>query len=131
MAKHLKRILVVDDEENTRIALSRLLLHEGYEVNTAADGSEALRSLRTTPAELVITDLNMPGMNGLAFLRELYREHPASNVIMMTAFGEVESYLDALDLGVFEYLNKPLKLEELRNLVGRILQPELNKEKRP
>lgn len=123
MAKRLKRILVVDDEENTRIALSHLLLHEGYEVSTAADGNEALCSLRNSPAELVITDLNMPGMNGLAFLRELYREHPASNVIMMTAYGEVESYLDALDLGVFEYLNKPLKLDELRSLVGRIMEP--------
>ena len=120
MAEQLKRILVVDDEENTRIALTRLLSREGYEVNTAANGLEALNSLRNNPAELIITDLNMPEMNGLAFLRELNREYPTSNVIMITAFGEVESYLEALNLGAFEYLNKPLRLEELRKVMGKM-----------
>jgi DNA-binding NtrC family response regulator len=116
----LKRILVVDDEENTRIALTRLLNHDGYEVKTAANGLEALNSLRSSPVELIITDLNMPEMNGLAFLRELNREYPASNVIMITAFGEVESYLEALNLGAFEYLNKPLRLEELRKVMAKM-----------
>lgn len=123
MAESLKRILVVDDEENTRIALTRLLSREGYEVNTAANGLEALSCLRDRPAELIITDLNMPEMNGLAFLRELNREYPASNVIMITAFGEVESYLEALNLGAFEYLNKPLRLEELRKVMGKMFPP--------
>lgn len=91
MAEQLKRILVVDDEENTRIALKRLLSRDGYEVQTASNGLEALKSLRIYPAELIITDLNMPQMNGLAFLRELNRDYPSSNVIMITAFGEVES----------------------------------------
>ncbi len=120
MAESLKRILVVDDEENTRIALTRLLSREGYEVHTAANGLEALGCLRDSPAELIITDLNMPEMNGLTFLRELNREYPASNVIMITAFGEVESYLEALNLGAFEYLNKPLRLEELRKVMGKM-----------
>jgi len=120
VAESLKRILVVDDEENTRIALTRLLSREGYEVLTAANGLEALSSLRNNPAELIITDLNMPEMNGLTFLRELNREYPASNVIMITAFGEVESYLEALNLGAFEYLNKPLRLEELRKVMGKM-----------
>ncbi|SJZ38271.1 Response regulator receiver domain-containing protein [Trichlorobacter thiogenes] len=123
MAEQLKRILVVDDEENTRIALTRLLSREGYEVNTAANGLEALSSLRNNPAELIITDLNMPEMNGLTFLRELNREYPTSNVIMITAFGEVESYLEALNLGAFEYLNKPLRLEELRKVMGKMFPP--------
>lgn len=123
MAEQLKRILVVDDEENTRIALTRLLSREGYEVNTAANGLEALSSLRNNPAELIITDLNMPEMNGLAFLRELNREYPTSNVIMITAFGEVESYLEALNLGAFEYLNKPLRLDELRKVMGKMFPP--------
>jgi len=120
VAEQLKRILVVDDEENTRIALTRLLSREGYDVRTAANGKEALSSLRHCGAELIITDLNMPEMNGLAFLRELNREYPASNVIMITAFGEVESYLEALNLGAFEYLNKPLRLEELRKVMGKM-----------
>lgn len=118
--QQLKRILVVDDEENTRIALTRLLSHEGYKVQTASNGLEALDALRLSPVELIITDLNMPEMDGLAFLRELNREYPASNVIMITAFGEVESYLEALNLGAFEYLNKPLRLEELRKVMGKM-----------
>ncbi len=120
MAEQLKKILVVDDEENTRIALTRLLCHEGYEVKTASNGIEAMNILRACPAELIITDLNMPEMNGLTFLRELNREYPTSNVIMITAYGEVESYLEALNLGAFEYLNKPLRLEELRKVMGKM-----------
>lgn len=120
MAEKLKNILVVDDEENTRLALKRLLSREGYAVQTAANGIEALHSLRDCPAELIITDLNMPEMNGLSFLRELNRTYPTSNVIMITAFGETESYLEALNLGVFEYLNKPLRLEELRKVMGKL-----------
>ncbi len=126
--QQLKRILVVDDEENTRIALTRLLSREGYEVQTAANGLEALNALRRNPAELIITDLNMPEMNGLAFLRELNREYPASNVIMITAFGEVESYLEALNLGAFEYLNKPLRLEELRKVMGKMFPDTVKQE---
>jgi len=128
VAEQLKRILVVDDEENTRLALTRLLSREGYEVKTAANGLEALSSLRNNPAELIITDLNMPEMNGLSFLRELNREYPTSNVIMITAFGEVESYLEALNLGAFEYLNKPLRLEELRKVMGKMFPASAKRE---
>ena len=119
-AERVKHVLVVDDEENTRLALTRLLSREGYQVETAANGNEALSRLRSQPAELIITDLNMPEMNGLAFLRELNREYPMSNVIMITAYGEVESYLEALNLGVFEYINKPIRLEELKKVMGKI-----------
>lgn len=125
-AERVRRVLVVDDEENTRLALTRLLSREGYQVRTASNGNEALCQLRNNPAELIITDLNMPEMNGLTFLRELNREHPMSNVIMITAFGEVESYLEALNLGVFEYLNKPIRLEELKKVMGKIFPDTLS-----
>lgn len=129
MAKPQKRILVVDDEENTRLALTRLLAREGYDVKTAANGSEALNQIRNQPVELIITDLNMPVMNGLTFLRELNREQPASNVIMITAYGEVESYLEALNLGAFEYLNKPVKLDELKKIMRKMFhEPVVNSE---
>ncbi len=125
-AERVRRVLVVDDEENTRLALTRLLSREGYQVRTASNGNEALCQLRNNPAELIITDLNMPEMNGLTFLRELNREYPMSNVIMITAFGEVESYLEALNLGVFEYLNKPIRLEELKKVMGKIFPDTLS-----
>jgi DNA-binding NtrC family response regulator len=120
-----KRILVVDDEENTRLALSRLLAREGYTVQAASNGFEALDRLRETPAELIITDLNMPEMNGLTFLRELNRDHPASNVIMITAYGEIESYLEALNLGAFEYINKPVKLDDLKKVMHKIFKEQI------
>lgn len=122
MAEQMKRILVVDDEENARIALSKILTREGYDVASACNGFEALNYLRGKEVELIITDINMPEMNGMAFLRELSRSHPASNVIMITAYGEVESYIEAMNLGAFEYINKPVKLEELNKIITKIFK---------
>ena len=115
-----KRILVVDDEENARMALSKILTHDGYEVSSAKNGLDALNFLRSKEVELIITDLNMPEMDGLMFLRELNRSHPASNVIMITAYGEVESYLEAMTLGAFEYINKPVKYDDLKKVINKI-----------
>ncbi len=122
MAEQMKRILVVDDEENARIALSKILTLEGYDVASAGNGYEALNYLRGKDVELIITDINMPEMNGMAFLRELNRSHPASNVIMITAYGEVESYIEAMSLGAFEYINKPVKFEELNKIINKIFK---------
>jgi DNA-binding NtrC family response regulator len=121
----LKRILVVDDEENARMALSKILTREGYDVASAGNGYEALNYLRDKEVELIITDINMPEMNGMAFLRELNRSHPASNVIMITAYGEVESYIEAMNLGAFEYINKPVKFEELNKIIHKIFKHKL------
>ncbi|QEM69972.1 response regulator [Geobacter sp. FeAm09] len=120
MVEQQKRILVVDDEENARIALSKILSREGYEVASAGNGYEALNYLRGKEVELIITDINMPEMNGLTFLRELSRSHPDSNVIMVTAYGEVESYIEAMNLGAFEYINKPVKIDELKKIIRKI-----------
>jgi two-component system, response regulator, stage 0 sporulation protein F len=120
VAEQQKRILVVDDEENARIALSKILTREGYEVASAGNGYEALNYLRGKEVELIITDINMPEMNGLTFLRELSRSHPDSNVIMVTAYGEVESYIEAMNLGAFEYINKPVKIDELKKIIRKI-----------
>jgi len=120
--QELKRILVVDDEENARVALSKILVHEGYDVWSAGNGVEALNFLRSKEVELIITDLNMPEMNGLMFLRELNRSYPSSNVILITAHGEVESYLEAMTLGVFEYINKPVKYEDLKKVINKIFK---------
>lgn len=117
-----KRILVVDDEENAREALSKILIHDGYDVASVANGLEALNFLRSREVELIITDINMPEMNGLTFLRELNRCRPESNVIMLTAYGEVESYLEAMNLGAFEYINKPVKYDELKKVIKMILR---------
>ena len=120
MGPKIESILIVDDEENARLGLSKLLAHEGYEVASAANGQEALDYLRRSKVHLVISDINMPGMNGLLFLRELSRNYPSLHVIMITAYGGVESYLEAMNYGAFEYLHKPVKLEELKSVLRKL-----------
>jgi DNA-binding NtrC family response regulator len=115
-----KRILVVDDEENTRLGLSKLLSQEGFVVDLACNGMEALDFLRRHRVSLIISDINMPDMNGIAFLREISRRFPSTNVIMITAYGGVESYLEAMNLGALEYLHKPVRLDELRSVMKKV-----------
>lgn len=120
VSKSGKRILLVDDEENARIALSRLLSREGYIVNAVANGYEALNHLREHDVNLIVTDINMPEMDGISFLREANKSFPGINVIMITAYGGVESYIEAINLGAFEYINKPVRIEELKSIIDRI-----------
>ena len=122
MVKQAKRILVVDDEENARIALTKLLANEGFDVDRVANGFEALNYLRQQEVDLIITDINMPEMNGITFLKELNKSFPKSNVIMVTAYGGVESYIEAMNLGAFEYINKPVKIEELKSILKKIFK---------
>jgi DNA-binding NtrC family response regulator len=117
-----KRILLVDDEENARIGLSRLLANEGFMVDSVSNGFEALSYLRQQEVDLIISDINMPEMNGIAFLKELNRSFPKSNVIMITAYGGVESYIEAMNLGAFEYVNKPVKIDELKSILKKIFK---------
>jgi DNA-binding NtrC family response regulator len=120
----MKRILIVEDEENTRQALSRLLVREGFLVDSVSNGCEALTYLRRQSVNLIVTDMKMPQMDGMTFLRELNKNFPRSNVIMITAYGGVESYLEAMNLGAFEYINKPVQIEELKIIMRKILETE-------
>lgn len=120
MGQQIKKILIVDDEENARIGLSKLLSQEGFDVDSVANGNEALEFLRREKVNLVISDINMPEMNGLTFLKELNRYFPSTHVIMITAYGGVESYLEAMNLGAFEYIHKPVKLDELKSVMKKI-----------
>ncbi len=115
------RILIVEDEDNTRQALAKLLAREGFVVDAVANGRDALNFLRQQPVNLIVTDLKMPQMDGITFLRELKKHFPKSNVIMITAYGGVESYLEAMNLGAFEYINKPVQIDELKMVMKKIL----------
>jgi len=77
--------------------------------------------LRQHKVNVVISDLKMPEMNGLTFLRELNRRYPSTRVIMVTAYGGVESYLEAIQLGAFEYIHKPVKVDELKFIMHKML----------
>lgn len=121
MVQDQEKVLVVDDEENARIALRAILQQEGYQVDSVANGYEALEFLRQHKVNVVISDLKMPEMNGLSFLRELNRRYPSTRVIMVTAYGGVESYLEAIQLGAFEYIHKPVKVDELKYIMHKML----------
>lgn len=122
MPDNKKRILLVDDEENARTALAKILSREEYEVISAGNGFEALELLKNSLVDLVITDINMPEMNGMFFLREINRLYPGINVIMVTAYGEVESYIEAMNLGAFEYINKPVRINELKKIISKVFR---------
>ena len=118
-------ILIVDDEENTRLGLVKLLCHDGYKAKAVANGAEALEYLVEKKVDLIITDINMPEMNGLVFLRELTQLYPNIKVIMITAYGGVGSYLESINLGALEYLSKPFKVESLRAIIHKTFNQDI------
>ncbi|MCI5221499.1 MAG: sigma-54-dependent Fis family transcriptional regulator [Candidatus Electrothrix sp. AR4] len=109
----MQTILVVDDEPNYRIVLSELLRDEGYEVFTADGGHSALKTARETDLDLVISDMKMPGMDGIELLSKLKELNPQLPIILITAYAEVGKAVEAMHLGAFTYLAKPFSNEEL------------------
>jgi len=107
------RILVVDDEASLRDALGRILTAEGYEVRQAGDGREALGILGDSPFDFVLCDLRMPVMGGLELLREITARGIPGTVIMMSAFGTVETAVEAMKLGAYDYVSKPFMSDEI------------------
>lgn len=106
-------ILVVDDEPNYLVVLSELLKDEGFEVFTASDGSEGLKVVEEVDLDVIITDMQMPGMNGLEFLREVKGRFIDLPVVMITAFAEVDKAVEAMRGGAYNYLAKPFSNDEL------------------
>src|ERR1051326_2251347 len=107
------RILIVDDEPEMCSLLSDILKEEGFTTETAASGEQALSKMGDCDFSVVITDLNMKGMPGLELLREVKRTHPETNVIIMTAFGSIETAIEAMKQGAYDYVTKPVKSEEI------------------
>ncbi|KPL04252.1 MAG: hypothetical protein AMJ90_01320 [candidate division Zixibacteria bacterium SM23_73_2] len=107
------RILIVDDEKSQLDMLSGFLIKEGHLVTTADSGEAALKICEGKSFELALVDIKMPGMDGLELLDRLKRTNPEIQVIMMTAYGTVESAVEAMKKGAFHYVNKPVDLEEL------------------
>ncbi len=116
------RILVVDDDESLRRVTQVQLEQAGFQTQTAADGSEALAALQKAPVQLVITDLKMPGMSGLELLRRIRAEYPEVVVVVITAYGTVESAVEAMRAGAYDYITKPVHPEELELVAKRALQ---------
>jgi two-component system response regulator HydG len=115
------RILVVDDEPAARSALTELLREENYEVHSASDGFKALGRLDEWEPDVIITDLKMPGLDGVGLLERVRERHPEVAVVVATAFGSVESAVQAVQLGADDYLTKPLQLPHLLVVLDRVL----------
>ena len=115
------RVLVVDDEPNALSALAELLGQEGYATATASDGFKALAVMDQFEPEVVLTDLKMPGMDGLEVLRQLRQRSQQTAVVLLTAHGTVESAVEAMKLGAVDFLQKPFAPREIRELVSRVL----------
>ncbi len=115
------KILVVDDEEGARELFFTILSDEGYDITLANNGEEALAQFKSDSYDLVVTDIKMPVMDGLQLLQEIRKTGSKTDVIMVTAYGEVESYLKAMSLGAAEYINKPIRIKELKRIVHKVL----------
>ncbi len=112
-------VLIVDDELNIRRVLAAMLAREGYEVTAAADGEQALAVLQKTPVHVVVTDLVMPRLGGLELLARVAAEFPDVPVIVITAHGTVDSAVQALKAGAFDYITKPFEQEELKKVIAK------------
>jgi two-component system, NtrC family, response regulator AtoC len=110
-------ILLVDDEQNTREALSIALGREGYNIIPASNGGEGMKLLEKEPVDLIITDLMMPGVSGMDLLDFARKHRPEVMVIMMTGYASVETAITAMKNGAFDYITKPIKLDEVKIII--------------
>ncbi len=117
-----KRVLVVDDDESLRRVTQVQLEQAGFKTTTAGDGIEALRILQKSAPDLVITDLKMPGISGIELLRRIRADYPDVLVVMLTAFGTVESAVEAMKAGAYDYITKPVHPDELDLVARRALE---------
>jgi len=117
-----ERILVVDDELFVRELLLEFLSAQGYEVSLADSGEKAVELMQTQPADLVLVDLKMPGINGIEALKQIKKIAPDILAIIMTGYPTIESSIEALRHGAYDYVIKPFKLDDLKSSIERALR---------
>jgi len=118
----MERVLIVDDEEQMRELLAKVLEKNGYQVTTAGDGGQALTVLEKEPMDLVVTDVRMPGLDGMEALKVIKELNPEIVVIIMTAFGSIDQAVQAVKEGAYDYINKPFKIEEMLLTIRKALE---------
>jgi len=116
-----KRILVVDDEDALRTVLSAELNSEGYEVGTAADGTEAVNELQKMKYDLVLLDIKMPNMTGFEVLKVIKEKHSGTKVIMLTGFADLKNAIESKKLGAEDFVSKPYDLVDLLTTIDRVM----------
>ena len=118
-------ILVVDDEPGLRDFLEIMLNKQGYGVETAVDGVDAMEKVQNSNFDLVVTDMKMPRMNGIEFLREIKQREPNLTVIIITAYASHQSAIEAMKLGAYDYITKPFKIDEIKLVIQKALDKKL------
>ncbi|MFH2013327.1 MAG: sigma-54 dependent transcriptional regulator [Pseudomonadota bacterium] len=116
------QILVVDDEEKMRNLLKKVLSIQGFSVQTAHNGIDALRKIEDTPFEVIVADMRMPEMNGMDLLKTIKHTRPEIYVVLMTAFGSIGSAVEAMKKGAYDYITKPFKMDEITLVVKKALE---------
>lgn len=116
------RVTVVDDEAIVRNRLQRALTKQGYRVDTYGSGEDFLKSREGFPPDLLFLDIKLPGINGFEVLKEVKSRSPETEVILITGYSSIDSVIEAVKLGAFHYVAKPLKLDEIRHLASRALE---------
>src|SRR5919112_6294573 len=117
-----ERVLVVEDEPATRLGLTELVRTWGFTADAAADGEEALRQITAFRPSIIISDLVMPRMGGLELLRALKEEGGDLTIVILTAQGTVETAVEAIKEGAYDYLTKPVEPPRLKNLLDKIVE---------
>ncbi len=117
-----RHILIVDDELSVRSSLQEWFLEDGFRVETAADGQAALKAMDHAPFDIVLLDLKMPGMDGIAVQKRVREIDPEATIIILTAYASVETAVEALKLGAYDYVTKPVDPDDLSNLVHNALK---------
>jgi signal transduction histidine kinase len=121
-SNHVNRILIVDDEAPSRDLCRMFLESDGYDVETSDTANGAISQLQTKRFDLILTDLSMPDMDGVELVKQVKYHHPATNIIIMTAFGSVASAVESMKSGAYDYITKPFPRDLLRATVRRCLE---------
>ena len=124
------RILLVDDEERFRTNLQKMLGAQGLAVRAAGSGAEALEELKLNPCDVIVLDIRMPGMDGLATLKEIKRINPEVEVIILSGHASMDAAMEINRLGGYDYLMKPCPLEELLLKIEAAYEKKVEREKR-
>ena len=115
-------ILLVDDDIEYLKSMKKFLERSGYAATIVADGLEALEAIDEKMFDLILSDFRMPSLDGMELMKEIRRKKLDMPVVFITGYGEVESYMDLMNLGAFDYLNKPVDMNEILRIVRRVFE---------
>ncbi len=115
-----RKVLIVDDDRDIVTIVSTILGGRGWDIRAAYNGQEALEAVTLSKPDIILLDIMMPEMNGIEVLKRIKKIDADARIIMITAFGDVESYLDSMELGAYEYINKPFETDELLEMIDRV-----------